>query len=396
MQAYGLDQHEEDERHVLVANVTATLIEASIFDSEKGVFKHVHTSQRMRGCDELSGTVHEAVETVLSESRVSRDHIGHLLFHGEIPSDEADAVGADVIVERIPSTTLHKTLAPSQVAAHGMIKFMRHSMANPRSSSDGVWYSDVACFTIGFEVTDGLCERLLSRNHTLPAAARSSVRVYSSEPNGSVALRFCEGERDFYADTMPLGTIRLQGLRAGWNDLEIRLDMTELTHIIRIDATIALDGTEGIALRDQFIAVSAIKRMDLVDTMQYFEQFERLPTLVDEVARRQRAYTRGCTRELVAAACASLGRAFPAGAHGEVRAAQLQLMNSPVAETQLSATAQSLELVSLLDRFDEHSEFHDEEALHNAATNFLGDRLWWLHRFMRNDRCLHCTVRDVM
>ena len=189
-------------------------------------------------------------------------------------------------VESIFDKELLTDLDPDLVVAHGAAL----SAAQLSGEGDEFLLLDVLPLSLGVETMGGGVDKILPRNTSIPAGARSTFTTYADNQTGC-EIHVVQGERDLAQDCRSLARLSLKGIPpmpAGMARLEIRFDVDE-NSLLRVSAKELTTGIEQqVEVKPSYgITDDEIEDM-LIDALEHGEEDLEARRLADARVEAER------------------------------------------------------------------------------------------------------------
>ncbi|MFO0661246.1 MAG: Fe-S protein assembly chaperone HscA [Polyangiaceae bacterium] len=191
-------------------------------------------------------------------------------------------------VEKIFGRTPLSDIDPDQVVALGAA--VQADLLAGDGPRDEVLLLDVLPLSLGIETMGGIVDKILPRNTTIPAGARSTFTTYADNQTG-FELHVVQGERELASDCRSLARFKLKGIPpmpAG----QARLDVTFEVDADGLLKVSALETTTGIEQRIEVkpsygLTDEQVEQM-LIDALDRGEQDLETRRLVEERVEAER------------------------------------------------------------------------------------------------------------
>jgi molecular chaperone HscA len=157
-------------------------------------------------------------------------------------------------------------------------------------SSDEVLLLDVLPLSLGVETMGGGVDRVLPRNTTIPAGARTTFTTYADNQTG-FEIHVVQGERELAKDCRSLAQFSLKGvppMPAGVARLDVSFDVDEngLLHVTASERTTGI--TQTVEVRPSYgLTDEEVERM-LIEALDYGEQDLEARRLADSRVEAER------------------------------------------------------------------------------------------------------------
>jgi molecular chaperone HscA len=201
------------------------------------------------------------------------------------------------------------------------------------SSSDEVLLLDVLPLSLGIETMGGGVDKILPRNTTIPAGARSTFTTYADNQTG-FELHVVQGERELAKDCRSLARFTLRGvppMPAGMARLEVTFHVDE-NNLLAVDAKELTTGiTQQIEVKPSYGLTDEQVEEMLIDALDHGEEDLEARRLADARVEGERILL--ATRKALAADADLLERDERARVGGAVA----ELESAIASATQASA-----------------------------------------------------------
>ncbi|WP_340536857.1 molecular chaperone DnaK [Nocardioides sp. GXZ039] len=142
--------------------------------------------------------------SVLTDAGIAIDDIDHVVLVGG--STRMPAI-VNLVRGMLGGKEPNKGVNPDEVVALGAAL----QAGVLQGEVENVLLLDVTPLSLGVETQGGIMTRLIKRNTTIPARA-SQVFSTSIDDQDSVVVKIAQGEREFWIENTPLGSLSLTGL----------------------------------------------------------------------------------------------------------------------------------------------------------------------------------------
>ena len=219
------------------------------------------------------------IQQALGKANVTLAQVHGVVLVGDMDSVQANEISRQQLDGFLPSTaTVYASIAPTLVALHGAMPMLQHSV-NQSEEPALLCSLEFSLMTIGVETAEGIMTALLPRYRYIPTVRTSRIRIYhdgdTMDGPDSVTLHFFEGDRAFARDNVPLGDLQVAGLVAGWNEIELRVNLTAMMDI-SIEATLVRDLSDRSA-PVQLTASSVLTKMPIENNTSTWPISKRIP-----------------------------------------------------------------------------------------------------------------------
>ncbi len=158
--------------------------------------------------------------------------------------------------EKLDNIKFYSNINPDEVVAHGAA-LQAESLAHGSSSH---LLLDVNPLSLGIELADGINERIIERNTTIPVSVTKQYTTYKDSQDGMI-LTIIQGERELAKDCRKLGILELKGIppmKAGAARISI-------TFALDADNLLTVKAEEQITRTKQQIEILSSYKLDTDD-----------------------------------------------------------------------------------------------------------------------------------
>lgn len=158
--------------------------------------------------------------------------------------------------QKLKGIKIYNDINPDEVVAYGAA-LQAESLAHGASSH---LLLDVNPLSLGIELADGINERIIERNTTIPVSVSKQYTTYKDNQDGMI-LTITQGEREFAKDCRKLGNLELKGIPA----MKAGSARIKITFTLDADNLLTVEAEEETTGTKQQIEILSSYKLDTED-----------------------------------------------------------------------------------------------------------------------------------